>query len=50
MSPSMDQDVSSQDCILGLLFANHRLFLAAYDCLLVRQMEEGLYERIGLMT
>lgn len=50
MSPSMDQDVNPQDCVLGLLFAKHHLFPAEYGCLLVRQMEEGLCERIGLIT
>lgn len=45
----MDQQVEKQDCILGLIsiFRSGRGYWGFYRCLLVRQVGEGLYERVG---
>lgn len=60
----LDQQLRQQDCLLGLLFAIrhpmsshlHPAFksketeLDDYGCLLVRLVEDGLYERVGLIA
>lgn len=47
----VDQQIGRRDCILGLLFANSSEGFVGviHDCLLVRQVGEDLYERIGLL-
>jgi hypothetical protein len=48
----LDQDLSMHDCIIGLVFAgldggikkNRRM---TFGCLIARQLDEGLYERVG---
>lgn len=48
----LDQQVEQQDCILGLVYARrHEQFdWTYYSCLLVRQVSEGLYERVGVLV
>lgn len=47
-SLKMDQQVEYQDCMLGLIHADQR-GRPFWRLLLVRQVGEGLYERVGLL-
>lgn len=55
----LDQESDGQDCIVGLLFTSLKRYtrtqftgqftVTTFGCLLARRLDEGLYERVGLV-
>lgn len=48
----LDQDLGQKNCVTGLLFLSVDVFdhkITQIGCLMVRQLDDGFYERIGLV-
>lgn len=48
----LDQDLEQKNCVIGLLFLSVNVFdhkITQIGCLMVRQLEDGFYERVGLV-
>lgn len=48
----LDQDLEQKDCVMGLVFLSRHgseIFFEQIGCLMVRQVKDGFYERVGLL-
>lgn len=48
----LDQDLKQKDCVMGLIFLSRHvseIFFNQIGCLMVRQVKDGFYERVGLL-